>query len=114
MTPELKPQETDAIRREAEEYARKVIPRNPMPEDKDFDLFEVYAESYAAALTSERLKHKAEIQAYREVIALKDEYIQLLVDELNDMAGAAYVHGWRSTRVEKGQELRDKISKIKL
>lgn len=58
--------------------------------------------------------HKAEIQAYKDVIALKDEYIQLLTDELSDMAGMAYVHGWRSTRVEKGQELRDKISQFKL
>jgi hypothetical protein len=107
MTPKLTPQELEAINREASDYAW-------IHYNEDNDDWSCIKKSYAAALTSERLKHKAEIQAYKDFITLKDEYIQLLTDELSDMAGMAYVHGWRSPRVEKGKELREKISQFKL
>jgi hypothetical protein len=44
-----------------------------------------------------------------ELLELKDEYIQLLTDELTELVSSAYVHGFRSTRVEAGESLRQKI-----
>jgi hypothetical protein len=41
-----------------------------------------------------------------------DEYIQLLTDEISELAGMAAVHGWKSTRHEKGIELRKKIQDL--
>jgi len=41
-----------------------------------------------------------------------EEYNQLLVDELNDSVGIAASHGWKSTRVETGQKMRDEIKEI--
>lgn len=38
-------------------------------------------------------------------LALK-EYIQLLSDELSEVAPIAFVHGWRSNRFEEGKKLR--------
>lgn len=48
-----------------------------------------------------------------EVTATYDEYIKLLIDEINELIGMAHVHGWRSSRVEKGKELREKIAQLK-
>lgn len=39
----------------------------------------------------------------------KDEYIKLLEDELNETVPIAALHGWKSSRYEKGVELRNKI-----
>lgn len=46
------------------------------------------------------------------IIEAQQEYIQLLSDELTELAGMAAVHGWKSTRYQKGAELRDKISQL--
>lgn len=48
-----------------------------------------------------------------ELIKAMDEYIQLLTDELNDIAPFAATHGWQTTRFEKGRELRDRIDELK-
>jgi hypothetical protein len=47
-----------------------------------------------------------------ELLELKDEYIQLLTDELTELVSSAYVHGFRSTRVEAGESLRQKIKAL--
>lgn len=47
-----------------------------------------------------------------DVIDAYKEYVQLLTDELSELAGVAAVHGWKSTRHEKGVELRNKIESI--
>ncbi len=47
-----------------------------------------------------------------ELIKALKEYNKLLSDELDDSASMAFVHGWRSKRVEKGNELRERISKL--
>lgn len=49
---------------------------------------------------------------YETRIAALKEYNELLTDELSDMAGAAFVHGWRSKRVEQGELLRGKIKQL--
>lgn len=40
------------------------------------------------------------------------KYIHALVNEMNDMAGIAIVHGWRSTRVEEGEQIRKEIEEL--
>jgi len=49
----------------------------------------------------------------KELIDALDEYIALLGDELNEMAGFMHVHGWQSHRVEQGIELREKIDRLR-
>jgi hypothetical protein len=73
MTPKLTPQEIEAINREAEtEYPDILIEERGSVELWEMyefnDMQEYKREAYAVALTSERLKHKAEIQAYREAL----------------------------------------------
>lgn len=48
----------------------------------------------------------------REIAAVFKEYAQLLGDEINDMAVFASVHGWKSSRIEQGKLLRDKIKQL--
>jgi len=48
-----------------------------------------------------------------ELIKAYDEYIKEILGELGEVSGLVYVHGWRSSRVEKGKECRDKIAKLK-
>jgi hypothetical protein len=49
-----------------------------------------------------------------KLVAKLYEYVALLGDELNSVAPIAHVHGWRSTRVAKGKELRSKIKALRL
>ncbi len=48
-----------------------------------------------------------------ELIKAYDEYIQILTDELDDLVGLAYVHGWKSHRVGAGEDARKKIADAK-
>jgi hypothetical protein len=48
-----------------------------------------------------------------ELVKVYEEYIKLLEDELNETGFMAYIHGWRSSRGEKGRELREKIQELK-
>lgn len=41
------------------------------------------------------------------------EYIDLLGDEIHDLMGIAYVHGWRSSRHSQGEKARAKIQALK-
>jgi SMC interacting uncharacterized protein involved in chromosome segregation len=56
-------------------------------------------------------KREAKIKAADEVIETKDEYINLLLNEISSLIGIAYLHGWRSSNFQKGEECRDKIYK---
>lgn len=45
-----------------------------------------------------------------------DQYIEVLIAEINELIGFAHAHGgqnWRSSHAERGQELRQKIAKLK-
>jgi len=44
-----------------------------------------------------------------KAIELYQEYVKLLEDEIDEIVGYAYTHGWRSTRGDKGKELRSSI-----
>jgi hypothetical protein len=48
-----------------------------------------------------------------ELIEVYEKYINLLNEELNELVSVAYIHGWKSKRVEEGQRLRDEIDKVK-
>lgn len=48
-----------------------------------------------------------------ELIRLYEEYIKLLGDELNDVVVMASIHGWKSDRVEQGEEMRREIAQQK-
>jgi hypothetical protein len=48
-----------------------------------------------------------------ELIKAYEDYIKLLDEELNELVGVAYVHGWRSSRAEQGKKLREEIIKAK-
>jgi len=43
------------------------------------------------------------------IVSKLDEYIQLLEDELDDCVPTAHANGWRSTRAERGTEMRVEI-----
>ena len=49
----------------------------------------------------------------RQLIEAYDLYLVLLGEELNSLTGVAYVHGWRSSRVEEGKAWREKIAELK-
>ena len=51
-------------------------------------------------------------RAYRE-IAAHEEYENLLIEEINDFAGLAFAHGFRSQNVERGKACRAKIKALK-
>ena len=47
------------------------------------------------------------------LIEAQAKYIKLLEDELSEVSGLAWVHGWRSTKADAGEALRRRISSIK-
>jgi hypothetical protein len=50
-----------------------------------------------------------ELNRLQNLAAAWEAYANLLGDELNDIIVLATVHGWKSQRIEKGRELREKI-----
>lgn len=67
-------------------------------------------------------KDKELVEAFRDflngfperdaLIKKQQEYIKLLVDELNEIVTTVAQHGWRSTRVEEGERLRAEIQTL--
>ena len=75
---------------------------------KDRAVAEVLATMFSYADVQDKLA-----EAKKELIEAYNEYIKLLVDELNSMGGLAIVHGFQSSRVEAGERCRAKIQSIK-
>lgn len=48
-----------------------------------------------------------------KLIKAYEDYIKLLVDEIDELCVIATSHGWVTTRYEKGIELRNKIINLK-
>ena len=48
----------------------------------------------------------------KELIKTYKEYIELLEEELNELAILASIRGWKSYRFEAGKKLRDKIKEL--
>lgn len=67
-------------------------------------------DDYVAAI-SER---DAEIQRLQQLSQAKDEYIEILGDELESTVPLAYHHGWRSTLHDAGVEARKKIQELEV
>ena len=44
---------------------------------------------------------------------IQEKYIDLLQEEFDEVVGVAYASGWRSTRAEEGERLRQAIEAIK-
>lgn len=53
------------------------------------------------------------IVKYTELIEAQEEYIDLLLNELEETASIAHNHGWRSHLVDEGERVREKINKLK-
>ena len=49
-----------------------------------------------------------------ELITALEEYVELLSDEITELAGLASVHGWKSSRYKQGVKCREKILKLKI
>ena len=49
----------------------------------------------------------------RKLVEVQEEYINLLGEELDEVVVMMAVHGWQSSRVEKGKKLRAEIAKLK-
>jgi hypothetical protein len=50
----------------------------------------------------------------KELVDAYEDFIRVLGEEINDMHGLCYVHGWRSKRGEIGQQCRERIAKAKV
>jgi hypothetical protein len=65
---------------------------------------------HSAAIVSEGYHRlDAENKKLREALKLQEEYTVLLIEEIDSLIPMAHTHGWRSTRAEKGKELRERI-----
>jgi hypothetical protein len=51
--------------------------------------------------------------AQKELVEAYEEYIKLIGDEIQDLAGLAIAHGYNSTRGEAGKKCREKIANLK-
>jgi hypothetical protein len=54
-----------------------------------------------------------QILAMSNLIDGLDAQLRLIDDELNETAVLAYVHGWRSTRIEQGKQLIQRIKTLR-
>jgi len=50
----------------------------------------------------------------KELIDAYEDFIRVLGEEIHDMHGLCYVHGWKSQRAEIGQACRERIAKAKV
>jgi hypothetical protein len=48
-----------------------------------------------------------------ELIKTYEQYVNLLFEEISELRELARLHSWKSSRIEKGKELREKIEKYK-
>ncbi len=90
--------------------------------DKNGDICEIYGMINTCETCSDYDKrgtikpvtaNSCKIEALEHLVKLKDEYIELLNLELSGLYGLATVHGWKSSLVEEGKELRKKIDNAK-
>ena len=63
-------------------------------------------------LDTENKQLQEENKQLKEAVLVQKEYIELLIEELNETIPIAHSHGWETTRFEKGKQLRSKILKL--
>lgn len=79
----------------------------------DASINEMYeSEGIAAVSTYTAKKLEKENRLLKSLVLLQAGYQNLLADELNEVVGIASVHGWRSTRYEKGCLFRKRVKEI--
>jgi hypothetical protein len=69
-------------------------------------------ETYCWMLTKKE-SVPAETLVMPKIADVYEEYIKLLTDEINELASMACHSGWKSNRISKGLELRNKITDLK-
>lgn len=83
---------------------------------------EIYNNSYQKVnhLDLDDLIREIQSEAYsegehkRKIIQKKlEEYIRLLIDELDETVSIACIHGWESKRVKEGNKIRTEIEHLK-
>lgn len=55
----------------------------------------------------------SKLDLYRRLVKAQDEYLKATIAEAQETMTLAYIHGWRSTRVDLGRRLRAKIEALK-
>lgn len=80
--------------------------------DKYVEIHEGFMESLRKVEALEGYANN-EITLRDVLIEVLDEYIELLGSELDSVVLMASVHGWKSTRHDKGVQLREKIANLK-
>ncbi len=69
--------------------------------------------SELAALRAQVEALEAENERLRASDAIRQKYIVLMGDEMDELIGLAYVHGWRSTRADEGKQIRAELEALK-
>ena len=79
--------------------------QQPLPEGKgvEYGLCAICGNEYS----------EPEIVEHTDLVALQDQYIKLLTEEIDSLVGAASVHGWQSQNVAEGERLRELIGYAK-
>ena len=65
------------------------------------------------AAVAKNAKLRAENTKLKKLASTYSQYVTLLNEELDELVGYASTHGWQSTRVEAGKQLRRKIAALK-
>ena len=51
------------------------------------------------------------IHKLKELVKLQEEYINMCIDELDEVCLIASVHGWKSSRWDLGVEMRNRLER---
>jgi hypothetical protein len=72
--------------------------------------FQILSDKLIKALTEANdTKNQINLELTKNIIRAYDKYINLLSDELNEVCGIAYAHGWESNRSDLGDKAREEI-----
>lgn len=61
----------------------------------------------------QQLLNKHNVSGALPLVEALDKYIELLVEELNETASMASTHGWKSSRVDVGEQMRNRIAELR-
>jgi len=64
------------------------------------------------ALCGQNSEIKKKNEKLVKLLRLEREYRNLILQELSETSGLAAIHGWYSTKIEKGKRLREEIKKV--
>lgn len=64
-------------------------------------------------VTQEQALHKCDCSKQLPLVEALEQYIGVLGEELDELASMAVTHGWKSSRVEVGEQMRNRITELK-